>query len=112
MSDLPALSVTPRCKMENVFVKVPLIAAALAGSLAPAKRTATIANGLLPFDTMKFSLSNTTDTSDAVVSVEQEKPRQPRWPIFVIAFAGGVTLLWISWLFWLLSRILFFVFYD
>ena len=66
----------------------------------------------LPFDAMYFPLGNTTDTSDAVVCVDQEKPHQPRWPIFVIAFAGVVTLLWISWLFWLLSRILFFVFYD
>ena len=66
----------------------------------------------LPFDAMNFPLSNTTDTSDAVVPVDHEKPHQPRWPIFVIAFAGVVTLLWISWLFWLLSRILFFVFYD
>jgi len=66
----------------------------------------------LPFDPMNFPLRNTTDTSDAVVPMDQEKPRQPRCPIFVIAFAGGVTLLWISWLFWLLSRILFFVFYD
>ena len=66
----------------------------------------------LPFDPMNFPLSNTTDTSDAVVRVDQEKPHQPRWPIFVIAIAGVVTLLWISWLFWLLSRILLFVFYD
>jgi len=66
----------------------------------------------LPFDAMYFPLDNTTDTSDAVVRVDQEKPHQPRWPIFVIAIAGVVTLLWISWLFWLLSRILLFVFYD
>ena len=66
----------------------------------------------LPFDVMNFPLNITTDTADAVVPVDQEKPHQPRWPIFVIAFAGVVTLLWISWLFWLLSRILFFVFYD
>ena len=67
----------------------------------------------LPFDPKNFPLSNnTTDTSVAVVPVDQEKPHQPRWPIFVVAFAGAVTLLWISWLFWLLSRMLFFVFYD